>query len=274
MDAREFEEMFRQVYESGDRRRVIFLTTLYSTSSIYSIPEIMGRSPLYIPLSGSQKIFIGESRTDPPPGFLSCPVVGKRMTDFVRIFTEAGFRMSGFRLSGKAGEEAKVSRFTEFSDVVLDRISGWNNVNLDEFSFSRSGTEIGVSMDMTISVSGAFPDISVILRVLKLHEQIASGSMDAYRKAFEVMGHRDFRIKPSLDNGENITWPVNWIPGHSISVSLKAGSGFETAHVEDRNSPQNWVRSIRGNGSVKLVRGPFCSFAFFSSFMQMMGDTA
>lgn len=272
MDVREFEEIFRQNYSQGNSLGSIVLTPFYSSSSLYGVPEFSRPTVRYIPLSSFQKIFISTKKVSPQPGFWRFSAVGKRMLEILEIFIRAGYALSGFRLSGEGGSDAKVSGFPSLSKVALEESNHSSRLNIDEVTLNRKGSELRFDNSLSITVSGDYPDIGVIFQAFRLHESLASSIYALFERTSVRKGLLNHGTKADqCPNGEE--WhSVEWVPGKNISTSVYDNYGFRTVHVEERESPGNWIR-MSGDSMIRsIVRGPLCSFDFFALYMQILGD--
>lgn len=273
MDVREFEEIFRQNYEHGISHGSLVLTPFYSSSSLYGVPEFSKSASRYIPLSPFQKVFFSPKRINPPPGFRRFSAVGKRMLEILDLFISAGYTLSGFRISGEDGKDARASGFPSLSKVALEEVMNSYKLNMDEVTLIRKESELRFDNSLSITVSGNYPDLGVIFEAFRMHESLAS-SISAL---FDRTTVRKVLLNPStktdqLRYGEG--WhSVEWVPGKNISTSVYDNYGFRIVHAEERESPGNWIR-LSGDSSIRsIARGPLCSFDFFALYMQILGDS-
>lgn len=272
MDAREFEEILRQSYDSSGSHTSRVLTPMYSSSTLYGISEISRNSVRYIPLSPFQKVFISHRRIDSPPGYWKFSAIGKRMSSILSVFINAGYSLSGFRISGRGGSEAKVTGFPEFSRVALEEVKKSGNKNMDEVYLTREGSELRFDNSLSITLSGEFPDSGLIFQAMRMHESYASAISVMYSRTAVQKGPGNLSLSNETVKPGTLLDSVEWVPGRNISISVSEHSGTRIIHTEERENPSNWIRAAGDTSIRSIVRGPVCSFDFFASYIQMLGD--
>lgn len=270
MNFQEFREVFSQIATGRGKTGGVWLTPLYSSSSLYSLSESPDSVPSYIPVSTFQRVFVSMRRLEVPAGFYQCRISGSEMIRYVEMLQSRGYAIYGYEINGRGGRHLKTEGFQNLSGLISDELGRDPSLTAESITMRKKEAAVIFDSHLQIFLSGSYADLEVIFEMIRMHENFALAMRELYDELSSLRVSGDVNPAKGIISG---TEPEKeaYLPGYDIAIKKTVIMDTDTFQIHDRSNPLNWIRVLRTADSFRVMRGPYCSFDFFSAFAQNLG---
>lgn len=269
MNFQEFEEVFSQIVRNERGLRGKWLTPLYSSSSLYTLLETTGRRPPYIPVSPFQRVFISNERFQIPPGFYQCRISGHEIIRYIESLTSRGYSISGYHLTGSDDRDLNSSGFPELSGLLISLLRDDHSLSADNVTFVIGNDTLALDSRLRIHISNYNTDLEPIFELLRMHEDLVQKQRVAYENLTNLIISGQLPV-PGFGTSTP-SWNQPYFPGYEIAFTSMRIADSILYSIHERSNPLNWVRIIKAENGIRVVRGIHCSFDFFTTIFQNYG---